>query len=78
MKFQSDVGSRTDILKLGLLHGFDDNEVTLDDEPEWLTYSHKLFQDYLAGYYASKRGRVSSIVQNVIHYNVVDLTFLLM
>ena len=44
-----------DILKLGLLHGANHYEATLEEEPEWLTYPHKLFQDFLAGFYSSKK-----------------------
>ena len=44
-----------DILKLGLLFGsLDDDEAAVANEPHWLTYPHKLFLDFAAGYYVSK------------------------
>ena len=51
-----------DILKLGLLFGsFEGVEASLDEQPEWLSYLHKLFQDFAAGFYVSKT-YVNSIV----------------
>ena len=44
-----------DILKLGLLHGINQDEATEEEESEWLTYPHKIFQDFLVGYYSSKK-----------------------
>ena len=35
-------------MNFGLLH-------SVDEQPEWLTYAHKLFQDFLTGYYACKK-----------------------
>ena len=48
--FQTEVvKARGDILKLGLLHGtLYDEEASVDEQPEWLTYAHKLFQDFMA------------------------------
>ena len=44
-----------DILKLGLLFGsLQGDEASVDEQPEWLTFAHKLFQDFAAGFYISK------------------------
>ena len=44
-----------DILKLGLLFGsLISDEASVDEQPEWLTFAHKLFQDFAAGFYISK------------------------
>ena len=44
-----------EILTLGLLHGtLYDDEATLEEQPEWLTYPHKMFQDFLSGYHNSR------------------------
>ena len=44
-----------DILKLGLLFGsLQGDEALVDEQPEWLTFAHKLFQDFAAGFYISK------------------------
>ena len=44
-----------DILKLGLLFGsLEGDEASVDEQPEWLTFAHKLFQDFAAGFYISK------------------------
>ena len=43
------------ILTLGLLHGtLYDDQATLEEQPEWLTYPHKMFQDFLSGYHNAK------------------------
>ena len=36
-----------------------DEEATLEEEPEWLTYVHKIFQDFMGGYFLSKQTKVS-------------------
>ena len=57
-----------DILKLGLLHGANPDEATLEEEPEWLTYPHKLFQDFLAGFYSSKKSlKVNICLLNILY-----------
>ena len=44
-----------DILTLGLLFGsLEGDEASVDEQPEWLSYPHKLFQDFVAGFYVSK------------------------
>ena len=44
-----------DILKLGLLFGsLQGEKASVDEQPEWLTFAHKLFQDFTAGFYISK------------------------
>ena len=44
-----------DILKLGLLFGsLEGDEASVDEQPEWLTFAHKLFQDFTGGFYISK------------------------
>ena len=55
--FQTEVAkAKGEILKLGLLHGtLYDEEASVDEQPEWLTYAHKLFQDFMGGYYACKK-----------------------
>ena len=43
------------ILKLGLLFGsLQGDEASVDEQTEWLTFAHKLFQDFAAGFYISK------------------------
>ena len=45
-----------DLLKLGLVHGTHwEEEATLQEEPRWLAYPHRIFQEYWAAYYASQR-----------------------
>ncbi len=45
-----------DLLKLGLLHGsLLVDEESLEEQPEWLSYPHKLFQEFMGGYFAAKR-----------------------
>ena len=44
-----------DLLKLGILHGMSDEEARIGEQPEMLTFANKVFQEYWAAYYASKR-----------------------
>ena len=44
-----------DLLKLGILHGTSEDEARTEEQPEMLTFAQKLFQEYWAAYYASKR-----------------------
>ena len=57
MYFQDDVAKAGAVLlKLGLLHGsLLADEASLDEQPDWLTYPHKLFQEFMGGYYAALR-----------------------
>ena len=41
-----------------------DEEATLEEEPEWLTYPHKIFQDFMGGYFLSKQTKVSKFENN--------------
>ena len=44
-----------DILNLGLLFGsLQGDEASVDEQPERLTFAHKLFQDFAAGFYISR------------------------
>ena len=44
-----------DILNLGLLFGsIQGDEASIDEQQEWLTFAHNLFQDFAAGFYISK------------------------
>ena len=56
-----------DLFKLGILHETFLKEATADKEPEIMTFAHKLFHEYWAAYYASRRlSKVNSKV-NFIH-----------
>ena len=44
-----------DLLKLGILHGTSGDEASIDEQPEMMTFGSKLFQEYWAAYYTSKR-----------------------
>ena len=41
-----------------------DEEASLEGEPEWLTYPHKIFQDFMGGYFLSKQTKVSKFENN--------------
>ena len=58
--FQSDVQAKCSaILNLGLLLGsMDPEEAKEDEQPIWLTYPHKLLQDFMGGYFVAKRNKV--------------------
>ena len=44
-----------DLVKLGLLHGsLSADEASLEEQPEWLSFSHKLLQEFMGGYFACK------------------------
>ena len=44
-----------DLLKLGILQEpLLDEEASIEAQPKWLVFPNKLFQEYWAGYYASK------------------------
>ena len=63
-----------DILKLGLLFGsLEGDEASVDEQPEWLSYPHRLFQDFVAGFYVSKT-KVNTIVFTLKTLNNVSLT----
>ena len=54
--WQSDIRKISeDIFKLGILHGTSNEEASVDEQPEMMTFAHKLFHEYWAAYYASKR-----------------------
>ena len=61
--FQSDVDNKsTDILKLGLLHGDMSPKKAhtgIREQPKWLEFPHKIFNDFLIAYYIAKEGAVS-------------------
>ena len=44
-----------DLLKLGILQGTSNEEASMDEQPEMMTFAHKLFHEYWAAYYASRR-----------------------
>ena len=44
-----------DLLKLGILHGTSNDEASVDEQPEMMTFANKLFHEYWAAYYASRR-----------------------
>ena len=62
--FQSDVYSKcSDILKLGLLQGDmspKKAQTGMRQQPEWLTFPQRIFQDYLSAFYIEKQGKVSA------------------
>ena len=61
--FQSDVDNKSsDILKLGLLHGDMSPKKAhtgIREQPKWLEFPHKIFNDFLIAYYIAKEGAVS-------------------
>ena len=44
-----------DLLKLGIVHGTSNDEASVDEQPEMMTFAQKLFQEYWAAYYVSRR-----------------------
>ena len=75
--FQSDVDKKSsDILKLGLLHGDMSPKKAhtgIREQPKWLEFPHKIFNDFLIAYYIAKEGGVSilGIVPN--QWRIQDL-----
>ena len=63
--FQSDVDKKSsDILKLGLLHGDMSPKKAhtgIREQPKWLEFPHKIFNDFLTGYFIAKEGGVSTL-----------------
>ena len=61
--FQSDVDKKSsDILKLGLLHGDMSPRKAhtgIREQPKWLEFPHKIFNDFVIAYYIAKQGHVS-------------------
>ena len=61
--FQSDVDKKSsDILKLGLLNGDMSPKKAhtgIREQPKWLEFPHKIFNDFLIAYYIAKEGAVS-------------------
>ena len=57
---QSDVEKiDSDLLKLGLLHGdMSPKKASLQKQPNLLTLPHKMFQDYLGGYFLLRKTKV--------------------
>ena len=70
--FQSDVEKvDSDILKLGLIHEtFSEEMASSQTSHIWLTFAHKLFNDFFIAYYA--RGK--SLVGN-IYFKIFQLMF---
>ena len=72
--FQSDVESKcSDILKLGLLQGDmspKKAQTGMRQQPEWLTFPQRIFQDYLSAFYIEKQGKVRIYLWNKKHGTV--------
>ena len=67
-----------DILKLGLLFGsLEGDEASVDEQPEWLTFAHKLFQDFAAGFYISKTKVNVTVLKHCKRYDLLIVTVFL-
>ena len=73
--FQSDVVERCAlVLNLGLLQGdLSPHKASLHKQPTWLTLPHKLFQDYLGGYFISKMDMVNINVKPFDKFSAISL-----
>ena len=66
--FQNDVEEKcSDILKLGLLQGDMSPQKAhtgIREKPQWLTFPHKIFYDFVMAFYIERKGEVSIELSN--------------
>ena len=74
--FQSDVDNKSsDILKLGLLHGDMSPKKAhtgIREQPKWLEFPHKIFNDFLIAYYIATEGAVSILEIDPNQWRIQD------
>ena len=74
--FQSDVESKSkDILKLGLLQADMSPQKAhtgILEQPKWLTFPHKIFQDLFNAFYIESRGEVSTMHFLRLVYSLIN------